>query len=196
MNPVSRRRDTRIAVRLASPTARLAAERVIADASYVVVPDLAHADAVVVDDESVATNVPIRVLVVSAVPAWCERARRAVLAGRCAAAITDADLTLVPAAVTAGRAGLATLARPLLALAATVPVLAERQVGVLSALAAGASLPVVAARLEVSTATVKRELASLYEEIGVTTRVELVLAARRLGILDEQGQVTEAGAMP
>jgi DNA-binding NarL/FixJ family response regulator len=49
--------------------------------------------------------------------------------------------------------------------------------------ATGASVPEIAARLGVSSATVKRELSDLAALCGVSSRVELILRARTLGLL-------------
>jgi DNA-binding NarL/FixJ family response regulator len=68
-------------------------------------------------------------------------------------------------------------------IAADMPEISDRGRVVLELAATGASVPEIAARLGVSSATVKRELSDLAALCGVSSRVELILRARTLGLL-------------
>ena len=58
-----------------------------------------------------------------------------------------------------------------------------REREILSLTAQGRSAPDIARRLDVSTATVKTELLTLYGKLGATDRSEAVAAAGRHGLL-------------
>ncbi|GGH34372.1 LuxR C-terminal-related transcriptional regulator [Microbacterium album] len=64
-----------------------------------------------------------------------------------------------------------------------VPRLTRRERAVLATLATGATLPQAATRLSVSVNTVKTQLRSLHRKLGVHDRQQLIVAARRRGLL-------------
>ena len=64
------------------------------------------------------------------------------------------------------------------------PVLSPREREVLVLIAEGLSAPDAAARLHVTTATVKTHLQSLYEKLGVSDRAAAVARAMRIGLLE------------
>ena len=64
------------------------------------------------------------------------------------------------------------------------PVLSPREREVLTMIAEGLSAPDVAGRLQVSPATIKTHLQSLYEKLGVSDRAAAVARAMRLGLLE------------
>jgi two-component system nitrate/nitrite response regulator NarL len=64
------------------------------------------------------------------------------------------------------------------------PVLSPREREVLVMIAEGLSAPDVAGRLQVSPATVKTHLQTLYEKLGVSDRAAAVARAMRLGLLE------------
>jgi DNA-binding NarL/FixJ family response regulator len=59
----------------------------------------------------------------------------------------------------------------------------DRELEVLSLLAAGRSNKEIAQRLEVSPNTVKTHIANLFEKLGVNRRTEAILKARELGVI-------------
>jgi two-component system, NarL family, nitrate/nitrite response regulator NarL len=64
------------------------------------------------------------------------------------------------------------------------PVLTPREHEILRLTADGRSAPEIARRLELSPATVKRHLLSLFEKLGVSDRASAVIAASEIGLLD------------
>jgi two-component system nitrate/nitrite response regulator NarL len=67
---------------------------------------------------------------------------------------------------------------------AHAPALTEREREVLALAAEGVTTPEIAARLELSAATVKTHLHKAYEKLGVTDRAAAVALALRRGLLD------------
>ena len=66
---------------------------------------------------------------------------------------------------------------------ASAPVLTQRERDVLSLLADGLGNKQIAARLGISTNTVKTHLELLFDKLDVSTRTEAVTAAARMGLL-------------
>ena len=66
---------------------------------------------------------------------------------------------------------------------ASAPVLTQRERDVLSLLADGLGNKQIAARLVISTNTVKTHLELLFDKLDVSTRTEAVTAAARMGLL-------------
>jgi len=66
---------------------------------------------------------------------------------------------------------------------ASAPVLTQREREVLALLADGLGNKQIAARLGISTNTVKTHLELLFEKLDVSTRTEAVTAAARMGLL-------------
>jgi two-component system nitrate/nitrite response regulator NarL len=64
------------------------------------------------------------------------------------------------------------------------PVLSPREAALLARLAEGRSGPSIAQELQVSPATVKTQLANMYEKLGVSDRAAAVAAAMRRGLLE------------
>jgi ATP/maltotriose-dependent transcriptional regulator MalT len=67
--------------------------------------------------------------------------------------------------------------------AASAPVLTRREREILALLADGFGNKQVAARLGISTNTVKTHLEQLFDKLDVSTRTEAVTAAARMGLL-------------
>ena len=61
--------------------------------------------------------------------------------------------------------------------------LSDRELEVLSLIAAGQSNKEIARRLEVSPNTVKTHIANLFGKLGVQRRTEAILRARELGVI-------------
>lgn len=64
------------------------------------------------------------------------------------------------------------------------PQLSPREQEILTLIAGGLTAPLVAARLHISTATVKTHLLHLYEKLGVAERAAAVAEGMRLGLLE------------
>jgi two-component system nitrate/nitrite response regulator NarL len=64
------------------------------------------------------------------------------------------------------------------------PVLTSHEREILRLTADGRSAPEIARRLDLSPATVKRHLLSLFEKLGVSDRAAAVSAATRMGLFD------------
>lgn len=64
------------------------------------------------------------------------------------------------------------------------PALSAREVEVLTMIAAGATVPAIAAALYLSTATVKTHLHRIYEKLGVSGQAAAVAEAMRRGLLE------------
>ena len=67
--------------------------------------------------------------------------------------------------------------------AASAPVLTRREREILALLADGFGNKQIAARLGISTNTVKTHLELLFDKLDVSTRTEAVTAAARMGLL-------------
>jgi DNA-binding NarL/FixJ family response regulator len=67
--------------------------------------------------------------------------------------------------------------------------LTQRQIEVLRMLAAGHPSKVIARRIGVAESTVKTHLVGIFRRLSVTTRTEAVLAAARLGLLQQDDAV-------
>ena len=67
--------------------------------------------------------------------------------------------------------------------AASAPVLTQREREILALLADGFGNKQIAARLGISTNTVKTHLELLFDKLDVSTRTEAVTAAARMGLL-------------
>jgi len=63
----------------------------------------------------------------------------------------------------------------------------RRQLEVLSLLCEGLPNKLIARRLDISAATVKAHVGSILRELGVANRLQAVVAARRLRLVDEGG---------
>lgn len=141
--------------------------------------------------ELTATGVRVLVLGVEWTP---ECLRDALEAGVAGCIIKSADVTGVAAAIRAVASGHIVISPELLTylaappkLQATVPAaiiatLTTREIEVLGLLAEGLSTNEVAARLVVSTATVKSHVSHVLVKLGVRNRVQAVLIARELGL--------------
>lgn len=92
------------------------------------------------------------------------------------------------AAVAAGRFSVSGLARALIRRSASTPSsgLSARELEVLRLLADGMSIPTVARTLFVSHSTAKTYVARLYEKLGAGNRAQALLAALRLGLLEQK----------
>jgi PAS domain S-box-containing protein len=66
---------------------------------------------------------------------------------------------------------------------APLPRLTPRQREILNLLASGLSTSDIAKKLTLSTETVRNHVRSMFSELGVHTRLEAIVAARRLGLL-------------
>jgi len=86
---------------------------------------------------------------------------------------------VVPPALAAGLAGQIRLRAQ-----TSAPVLSEREREVLTAFAAGKSIPTIAAELYLAPSTVKTHTQRLYEKLGVSDRAAAVAEAMRQGILE------------
>jgi two-component system nitrate/nitrite response regulator NarL len=64
------------------------------------------------------------------------------------------------------------------------PLLTAREHQILSLIAAGSSLPAIAARLHLGVTTVKTHAAHLYEKLGVTDRAAATAVGMRRGLID------------
>lgn len=127
------------------------------------------------------------VLVAPPVAAACRGVLDAFADGAALGAVLTDDIARLPQVVAMVAEGLACFTPRLVELARLVPNLDSRQAAVLAAVAEGSSIPQLAVRLHVSSATAKRELAALFDLFDVGSRVELVLAASRLGVIDDRG---------
>lgn len=127
------------------------------------------------------------VVVTTPVAAACRAVLDAFARGTALGAVLADDIARLPQVVAMVAEGLACFTPRLVELARLAPNLDSRQAAVLAAVAEGSSIPQLAVRLHVSSATAKRELAALFDLFDVSSRVELVLAARRLGVIDDRG---------
>lgn len=80
-------------------------------------------------------------------------------------------------------AGLATAFARRAAAPAAPALLSEREREVLDLLAEGLSAPAIAARIYVSTSTVKTYTGRLYDKLGATNRAQALMSAIRLGLI-------------
>ncbi len=65
--------------------------------------------------------------------------------------------------------------------------LSKRETDVLTCIVAGSSTPDIADQLEISKFTVEDHIKNIYKKLEVSNRVEAVLAAQRLGLVDSWG---------
>ena len=112
----------------------------------------------------------------------------AIEAGACGYLLKDAGPDELLAAVRAAAAGESALSPSVAATLMTRlrdprPVLTDREVDVLRAVATGETNRRVAASLNVSEATVKTHLVHVFDKLGVTSRTAAVARARELGVV-------------
>jgi DNA-binding NarL/FixJ family response regulator len=110
---------------------------------------------------------------------------RALAAGAVGYLVKDCSITEVVDTVRAAAAGQTALSPELASsmLAHGERVISEREEEVLQLIADGLSLPEVAARLYISTKTVRNHLASAYQKLDARDRTQAVLRAVRMGIV-------------
>lgn len=153
--------------------------------------DSGNADVVVRDFIGACdgTNRSEQVLVTPGDPNACAVAVRSVLDGSVRSTLTVHELDKLPEVVAAAAVRVSSIGPDVLARAREMPDLSERRLEVLHFIAGGHSVGSLASKLHMSTATVKREIAALFDHLDVDSRVELVLRAQRLGLLNEDGQI-------
>jgi DNA-binding NarL/FixJ family response regulator len=135
----------------------------------------------VTDDCSDRRDV-VDVLVVEALPVRAAMALEALRAGVARTIVLADDPEGLTFAIEALSRGVATVPAVLVELAGCIPLLSPRQHQLLSVLVDGhGKIPVLAGRLGLSVATIKRELLRLYDSFGVSGRHELAEVARSLG---------------
>jgi DNA-binding NarL/FixJ family response regulator len=176
--------DVGIVIRVQDRAAELAAFAALEHADIRVVPDRAPSG---VAGVRIATSnvgeASLCVIVTPATAAACAAALGEVLGRRVAGVLTCEELDRLPATVHGVAAGILCVSPRTVVIAADMPEISDRGRVVLELAATGASVPEIAARLGVSSATVKRELSDLAALCGVSSRVELILRARTLGLL-------------
>jgi DNA-binding CsgD family transcriptional regulator len=121
------------------------------------------------------------VLVLRSYPADCALVVQELGLGVVAAIVCEEDLAQLGSVLSAVVAGHRLIARRVLELAQSLPMLTRRQHVVLHDLCGGHQLQRLTRELRSSPATVKREIKRLQDALGVTSRVQLALAAHRLG---------------
>jgi DNA-binding NarL/FixJ family response regulator len=122
----------------------------------------------------------VRRLIQSGISSYLTKSsgRKEVHAAICAAMRGGDSLLVNVSRATANSLSHASPAQPM--------VLTARELEVLGRLAAtGGSNQHIAAELHISEATVKRHLATVYDKLGIHTRIQAVRRARLLGLLDE-----------
>ncbi|MEI2778569.1 MAG: LuxR C-terminal-related transcriptional regulator [Tetrasphaera sp.] len=118
-------------------------------------------------------------------PAMCRRVMEGLTGGSIdAAVLTTALESQLPAALRGVRSQVVSFPTALVAAAEGSPVLSARQHRVLALVVAGVSYPRIGLRLDISTATVKREVVSLFVALGCGNRTQLALAAVDGGYVD------------
>lgn len=90
-----------------------------------------------------------------------------------------ADLTSALEGMAVGRAS---IPMDVLALAAQMPAITERQTAILGAVVAGQTNTDICRGMYLSPASVKRELSALHQALGSVSRVGLAASARELGV--------------
>ena len=170
-----------------------ALERIRADDPDVAVLDLRmpRLEATAILEELAAENAPCRVLVLS-VHVGAAEVHECVSLGAAGYLAKDTDRAEICDAIRAvgsGRVVLSSEAQTAMASeltrrrSAAHSLLSGREGEVLEMLAAGASAPDIAARLHLSTATVKTHLHNLYEKLEVSDRAAAVAEGMRRGLI-------------
>ena len=132
-------------------------------------------------------------VVVDLTPALAQTAVAAFLAGDVAAILLAEQASSLPEVVGLAQRRQASIPVAVLEAGARTPVLSARELDVLRVLTTGRSNRQIAARLHVSEATVKRDVARMLEMFGCATRLELGFLAQRMGYLDRPDGAGPAG---
>lgn len=122
------------------------------------------------------------VLVVESSPCAARRAIRALASGSIMAAFPIDEPRFLLPALEALRKRHAMVPTSIFDLAASMPELSDRRLDILSALVAGQSNRDIAQSIYLSEASVKREIAALFQEFGVGNRLALAARASELGV--------------
>lgn len=168
----------RVVARGAMSALELAGLRIAADA--------ARAQVWLTEDGG--TEDALTVLIVPATAAACAAAVAEVLSGRALGVATNLDMAVLPTVVRSVAGGSLAITPRVAGLAKELPSLGSRELAVLRLVAENLPLREVGRRLHVSHATVKRAVSKLFDVVGASSRVELVLLAGRLGLLEQANQ--------
>lgn len=136
---------------------------------------------VTVSDDPEKAAVGGTVVVARARPADCARVLQGFLDGTVLGACCSDEPEQLAPVLAAVAAGVGAVTPRLLELARVVPSLSARQITVLAGLAAGSSNQQISRAVQLSEATVKREVAAIRRAMDATSRVGIVNAAFRLG---------------
>lgn len=139
-----------------------------------------------VTDVPVASGIgqvaPPQILVVEPTPAAASQAAACIGAGVVSGAILSSQPALLIAALCMVAHGWLAAPTSVMQLAGAMPELSERQIAVMQAVVAGQRNSEIAAGLCLSTASIKREIAILFEAVGVSDRFALARFAADLGL--------------
>lgn len=141
--------------------------------------------AIVVTDHLAWIRSPCLVVCDPLKPAQCRRVLDGLTHGSIDAAVFTRDLEAqLPAALHGIRSAVISFPHSLVLAAQGSPVRSVRQHRVLALVVAGVSYPGIGHRLDISTATVKREIVSLFTALGCGNRTQLAVAAVDGGFVD------------
>lgn len=121
------------------------------------------------------------VLLVPARPVPCREALLALGEGRVRAVLASDDVSGLPDALAALESGVCTVPVRIIDAAREVPVLSERQHHLVAGIVAGRTNRTLARQLQVSEATIKREMSELLRRFDVPNRMALAATVVRLG---------------
>lgn len=107
----------------------------------------------------------------------------AVVEGRAAGVVPEAELDLLEDVLAAAQRGLVIVPECVLAAARRAPQPTTRQCEVLRLLAQGQTTALISGRLHVSEATVKREIATLRRQFACASRFQLAVEAAQQGFV-------------
>lgn len=174
--------DGSFRVSVSDPHLRSAVNATMSSAGLVEAGEMTDRTLSITDD--VAARGANLVSIVDDTPGTCQQVVEALLSHEIAGIGSRSEISQLPLIVSAAAGSVASVPIRVLQSASRLPKLEDRQRKVLQLLSSGLSNTLIANSLHVSQATVKREVSELLRVFKAGNRLELVMRAAQLGLVD------------